>query len=156
MNAPYHRPVSTRHFRSDSNVTSTRLSEMRASCRASWQSPSSSVQCFHWDRLYSEMSVGIGATVIARVVAGLAAGGGASVVGSWVGVDVAASVEDAGVGVGMMFVGDGGMGLGSAVAATDVGGAAGIGAWPEQATKTMRIGTSVQIGSLVIRVLLSF
>ena len=50
-------------------MTSTRLSEMRASCRASWQSPSSSIQWFHWDRLYSGMSGGIGATVIARVVA---------------------------------------------------------------------------------------
>ena len=60
VNAPYHRPVSTRHSLSDSKVTSTRLSEIRASCRASWQSPSSSVQCFHWDRLYSAMSVGIG------------------------------------------------------------------------------------------------
>ena len=168
VNAPYHRPVSTRHFLSDSKVTSIRLSEMRTSCRASWQSPSSSVQCFHWDRLYSAMSVGIGATVIARVVTGLAAEGGASVVGCWVGIDVAASVEDAGVGVavaavdsgvlrgsgvGMMFVGVGVMGLGSAVAATDVGVAAGIGTWPEQATKTMRIGTSAQIGSRVIRVL---
>ena len=56
----------------------------------------------------------------------------------------------------MMFVGDGVMELGSAVAATDVGVAAGIGVWPEQATRTMRIGTSAQIGSLVIRVLLSF
>ena len=101
VNAPYHRPVSTRHFRSDSKVTSTRLSEMRASCRAFWQSPSSSVQCFHWDRLYSAMSVGIGATVIVRVVAGLAA------VGSWVGVDLAASVEEAGVGVAVAGVDSG-------------------------------------------------
>ena len=142
---------------------------MRTSCRASWQSPSSSVQCFHWDRLYSATSVGTGATVIARVVTGLAAEGRASVTGCWFGVDVSASVEDADVGVavaavdsgvlrgggvGMMFVGDGVMGLGSAVAATDVGVAAGIGAWPEQAIKTMRIGASAQIGSLVIRVLL--
>ena len=52
-------------------VTSARLSEMRASCLASWQSPSSSIQCFHWDRLYSGMSAGIGATVIAREVVGV-------------------------------------------------------------------------------------
>ena len=144
---------------------------MSTSCRASWQSPFSSIQCFHWDRLYSAMSVGIGATEIARVATGLAAEGGASVVGCWVAIDVAASVEDAGVGVavsavdsgvprgggvGMMLVGDGVMELGSAVAATDVGVAAGIGAWPEQATKTMRISKSAQIESLVIRVLLSF
>ena len=80
---------------------------MRASCRASWQSPSSSVQCFHWDRLYSAMSVGIGATVIARVVAGVAVEGSASVVGSWVGIGVAASVEDAGVGVAVAVVASG-------------------------------------------------
>ena len=53
----------------------------------------------------------------------------------------------------MMFVGDGIGELGSAVAATGVGVAAGIGPWSEQAAKTMRIGTSAQIGSLVIRVL---
>ncbi len=86
---------------------------------------SSSTQCFHWDRLYSEMSAGIGATVIARVVAGVVV----VVVGSWVGIEVAASVEDADAGVaiavvdpgvpwggvvGMMFVGDVVMELGSA------------------------------------------
>ena len=48
----------------------------------------------------------------------------------------------------MMFVGDGVMELGSAVATTDIGVAAGIGVWPEQATRTMRIGTSAQIGVL--------
>ena len=80
---------------------------MRTSYRASWQSPSSSAQCFHWDRLYSAMSVGTGATVIARVVAGLAAEGGASAVGCWVGIDVAASVEDAGVGVAVAAVDSG-------------------------------------------------
>ena len=115
------------------------------------------------------MSVGIGETVIARMVTGLAAEGGASVVGCWVGIDVADSVEDASVGVavavvdsgvlrggggGMMFVGAGVIGLGSAVAATDVGVAAGIGAWSEQATKAMRIGTTAHFGSLVSRVLL--
>ena len=97
--APYHRPVATRHFLSDSKVTSTRLSEMRASCRASWQSPSSSIQCLYWDRLYLEMSAGIGATVIAKVAAGLAAGGSASVVRSRVGIGVGDSIEEAGVGV---------------------------------------------------------
>ena len=56
----------------------------------------------------------------------------------------------------MTFVGDGVMELGSAVAATDVGGAAGVGVWPEQAARTMRIGRNAQSGSLVIRVLLSF
>ena len=93
--APYHQPVATRHFLSDSKVTSTRLSEMRASCLASWQSPSSSVQCFHWDRLYSGMSAGIRATVIAREVVGV----GVVVVSSWVDTVVDVSVEDAGVGV---------------------------------------------------------
>ncbi len=68
---------------------------MRASCLASWQSPSSSIQCFHWDRLYSGMSAGIGATVIAREVAGV----GVAVVSSWVDTGVDVSVEDAGVGV---------------------------------------------------------
>lgn len=47
-------------------------------------------------------------------------------------------------------------GLGVAVAAPDVGVAAGAGAWPVQAAKVMNIDTSAQIGSLVIRVLLSF
>ena len=56
----------------------------------------------------------------------------------------------------MTFVVGGLIELGSAVAATDVGVAAGIGVWPEQAAKTMRIGTSAHSGSLVIRVLLSF
>ena len=120
---------------------------MRASCLASWQSPSSSIQGFHWDRLYSGVSAGIGATMIARVVAGLAAGGSASVVRSWVGIGVDVSIEEAGDGVasavvvsgvpwgggvGMMFVGDGAMEPSSAVAATDVGVAAGAGVWPEQ------------------------
>ena len=107
---------------------------MVASCRASWQSPSSSIQWFHWDRLYSGTSAGIGATVIARVVAGLAAGGSASVVRSWVGIGVDVSIEEAGVGVaitvvdpgvpwggvvGMMFADDAGMELDPTVATTD-------------------------------------
>ena len=115
------------------------------------------------------MSVGIVATVIVRVVAGVAERVGALVVGPWVGIDVAASVEDAGVGVavaavgsgvfrdggvGMMFVGDGVLELGSAVARTEVGVAAGIDVSTEQAVKTMRIGTSAPIWSLVIRLLL--
>ena len=61
-----------------------------------------------------------------------------------------------GGGVGMMFVGDGAMELGSAVAATGVGVAAGVVVWPEQAARTMRIGRSAKSRSLVIRVLLSF
>ena len=171
VKAPYHRPVATRHFPSDSKVTATRLSEMRASCRASWQSLSSSTQCFHWDRLYSGRSAGIGATVIVRVGAGLVIGVDAGVAGSRVGIDVAVSVEDAGVGVavavvdsgvpwggvvGMMSAGNAGMELDSIVATTDGGVAAGVGAWPEQADRTMRNGRSAQSGSLVIRVLLSF
>ena len=56
----------------------------------------------------------------------------------------------------MTFVGDGVMELDSAVATADVWVADGVGVWPEQATKIMRIGTSVQIGILVIRVLLSY
>ena len=98
--APYHRPVATRLFLSGSKVTSTRLSEMRASCLASWQSPSSLIQCFHWDRLYSGMSAGIGATVIAREVVGV----GLVVVSSWVDTVVDVSVEDAGVGVTVAVV----------------------------------------------------
>ena len=73
---------------------------MRASCLASWQSPSSSIQCFHWDRLYSGMSAGIGATVIAREVVGV----GVAVVSSWVDTGVDVSVEDAGVGVTVAVV----------------------------------------------------
>ena len=161
VNAPYHRPVATRHFLSDSKVTPTRLSEMRASCRASWQSPSSSVQWFHWDRLFSGTSAEIGATVIARVVAGLAVGVSASIVGSWVGTGVDVSSKEAGVGVavavvvtgvpwgggvGIMFVGDRAMELGSAVIATAVGIAAGVGVWPEQAARTMRTGRMPLVG----------
>ena len=56
----------------------------------------------------------------------------------------------------MMFADDGVMEPGSAVSAWGVGVAAGIGAWSEQAAKSMRIGTSAHSGSLVIRVLLSF
>ena len=92
MKAPYHLPVATRHSLSVSKATSTRLSAIRTSCRASWQSSSSSLQCFHWDRLYSGMSVEIWETVTVRMVA-------ASVADSWVGAAVADSVEDAGVGV---------------------------------------------------------
>ena len=130
--APYYRPVATRHFLSDSKVTSTRLSEMRASCLASWQSPSSSIQCFHWERLYSGMSAGIGATVTAREVVGV----GVVVVSSWVDTVVDVSVEDAGVGVtvavvdpkvpwgigvGVILAGDGAMALGSTVRRADTG-----------------------------------
>ena len=104
---------------------------MRASCRASWQSLSSSIQCFHWDRLYSAMSSWIGATVIARVVASPVIGVNAAVARSWVGIGVDVSSKDAGVGVavavvdcgvpwgvgaGVMFAGDGGMELDSAAA----------------------------------------
>ena len=171
VNAPYHRPIATRHFLSDSKVTSTRLSEMKTSCRASWQSPFSSVQCFQWDRLYSTISVGIGATDIAREVVGIVVGVSATVACTWLSVGVDVSCKEAGVGVavavvvpgvpwgggdGMMFVGDGIMELGCAVAATDVGVAAGVGVWPKQAARTMRIGRSAQSGSLLIRFLLSF
>ena len=45
--------------------------------------------------------------VIVRVVAGLSAEGGASAVGSWVDIDVGASVDDAGVGVAVAVVGSG-------------------------------------------------
>ena len=51
-----------------------------------------------------------------------------------------------------MFGGVEVMELGPAVVATDVGVAAG----PERAAKTMKIGTSAQIGSPVICALLSF
>ena len=48
------------------------------------------------------------------------------------------------------------MGLDSAVADSGFGVAVGVVAWPEQAAKIMRSGTSAQIRSLVIRILLSF
>ena len=103
--------------------------------------------------------------------AGLVIGVDAGVAGSRVGIDVAVSVEDAGVGVavavvdsgvpwggvvGMMSAGNAGMELDSIVATTDGGVAAGVGAWPEQADRMMRIGRNAQSGSLVIRVLFSF
>ena len=103
MKAPYHRPVATRHSLSDSKATSTKLSEMRTSCLASWQSPSSSVQCLHWDRLYFGMSAGTGATAIARDVAGV----DAAIVGSCVDAGVDVSVEGAGVGVAVAAVDSG-------------------------------------------------
>ena len=74
MNAPYHRPEATRQFLSDSKVTSTRLSETRTSCLASWQSPSSSFQCFHSDRLYSGISAGTADMDMDRTVPGLVSG----------------------------------------------------------------------------------
>ena len=58
--------------------------------------------------------------------------------------------------MGVIFAGDGYMELCSAIPATDVGVAAGVGVWPEQAASIMRIGKSAQNGSLVIRVLSSF
>ena len=82
------------------------------------------------------MSIRIWATVIDRAVAGVAPRAGTLVVGSWVGVDVAASVKEAGVGVavagvdtgvprgccvGMTAVGDGVMELDSPVAETASG-----------------------------------
>ena len=149
VKAPYHRPVATRHFLSESNVTSTRLSESRTSCLASWQSPSSSIQCFHWDRLYSGMSAGMGATVIVRetVVVGVA------VVGLSVGVDVADPVGEAGVGVAVagrdsgvfrgvgvdvVLVGDVVMDLDSLVVVADGGVAAGVAGLTVQAARTAR------------------
>ena len=56
----------------------------------------------------------------------------------------------------MMFVGDGVMELKSVAAEKGDGVAAGVVAWPEQATRIMSVGKSTKIGSLVIRVLLSF
>ena len=56
----------------------------------------------------------------------------------------------------MTCVGDGAMELGSPVSETEVWVAAGVVAWPEHAAKTMKTGMSAHIGSLVIRVLLSF
>ena len=117
------------------------------------------------------MSAGIGATVIARAVAGLVVGVRATVTRSWLGIGVDVSSKDAGVGVAaalvvpgvpwgggvaMMFVGVGAMELGSAAAATDVVVAAGVVVGPEQAARNKRIGRSAQTGSFVIRVLLYF
>ena len=48
------------------------------------------------------------------------------------------------------------MELGSAVATSDVGVAAGVGVWPEQAARTIGIARNAQKWSFVIRVLLSF
>ena len=47
---------------------------MRISCRASWQSPFSSVQYRQSERSYSGMSAGMGATVMVRVVAEVGGG----------------------------------------------------------------------------------
>ena len=137
-----------------------------ASCLASWQSPASSIQCFHWDRLYAGMSSGIGATVIAREAAGV----DVAVFSSCVDSGIDASVEDAGVGVpvadagpgvlwgigvGVKFADDGGEELDSAAIAPDVGFADGVGIWPEQADRSTRIGSSAQSQSLINRVLFS-
>ena len=137
-----------------------------AFCLASWQSPASSIQCFHWDWLYAGMSAGIGATVIAREAAGV----DVAVFSSCVDSGIDASVEDAGVGVpvadvgpgvlwgigvGVKFADDGGVELDSAAAAPDVGFADGVGIWPEQADRTTRIGSSAQSESLINRVLFS-
>ena len=82
-----------------------------------------------------------------------------TVVGSWVGIKLGVSAEGAGVGVavagvdsgvpwgvgvGVILAGDGAMELGSAIAETDVGVAAGVGGWPEQATRIIRTGRSAQ------------
>ena len=56
----------------------------------------------------------------------------------------------------MMLVGDGAIGLASAVVATSVGVAAGIVGCSDQATMTIKMAASTQTGSLVICVLLSF
>ena len=118
----------------------------------------------------SSKEAGVGVAV-AVVVTGLAVGVSASIVGSWVGTGVDVSSKEAGVGVavavvvtgvpwgggvGIMFVGDRAMELGSAVIATAVGIAAGVGVWPEQAARTMRTGRSAPSGSLLIRFMLSF
>ena len=117
VKAPYHRPVATRQFLPDSKVTSTRLSETMTSWRASWQSPSSSFQCFHSDRLYPGISAGTADTVMDRtfpgLVSGVAEGGACSRVG--MGVDV--PVEEAGDGVAVAVTDSGvgrGVGVGSA------------------------------------------
>ena len=109
--------------------------------------------------------------VIARVVSGVVVGVSAAVASSLLGIGVDVPSKEGGVGVavavvvpgvpwsvvvGMMFVGDGAMELGSAVAATGVGVAAGVDVWPEQAARTMRTGRSAQSGSFLIRFLISF
>lgn len=113
------------------------------------------------------MSIGTGATIIVRD----AAGPGSMVGSSWVSVDVAADIGDTGVGVEvagvdsgvpwgsgveMVLDGDGVMALDSTVVKSGVGVASGVVAWPEQAANTVRTRTSAQIGSLLIRFLLSF
>ena len=73
---------------------------MRTSCRASWQSPSASTQCFQSPRSYSGMSAGMGATVITKVAAGAApvgTGVDVEVAGTGVETTVGASTVSAGV-----------------------------------------------------------
>ena len=113
-------PASTRHCRSSSKVAGSRLSAMRTSCLASWQSPSSSVQCRHSLRSYSGIPAGTSATVMTRVALDVEVGVGAAVVGSGVGVGAAVAGSGAGVGGGVV-----GMGVG--LGATVVGAGAGVG-----------------------------
>ena len=107
----------------------SKLSAMRTSCRASWQSPSASVQCRHSDLLYSGMSAGTAATAITSVmpagvdgvIVDVAAGGSDAVVG--VAVDVGGVIVAVGAVVGLVIAGvaagvgvgvpGGGMGVGS-------------------------------------------
>ena len=77
---------------------------MRTSWRASWQSPSWSSQCFHWERLYRGMSAGMGATVINKVVVVV----GAALVGTGVDVAVAGTGVETTVGASTVAVGVGG------------------------------------------------
>ena len=77
---------------------------MRASCRASWQSPSWSSQCLQSFRSYFGMSAWMGATVINKVVVG------ASLVGTGVDVAVGGTGVEIGAGVSLVAVGVGGGG----------------------------------------------
>ena len=98
------------------------------------------------------MPVGMGATVIAREVAGV----DVASVGSWVRIEVVVSVEEAGVGVAIAVVDSGvpwGGGVGDDVRRR-------IRVWnlvPPLPRQTLGSPPeSAQSGSLVIRVLLSF
>ena len=104
VKAPYHLPDATRHSLSVSKATGVQgLSSTRTSCRASWQSPSSSIQCRQSERSYAGMSAGIGTMVITKVIAGVDVAGGRP-------------VSAVGVGAG----GAGGVGGGPACVSSDV------------------------------------
>ena len=150
-------------------MTSTRLSETRTSCRASWQSPSSSFQCLHSDRLYSGISAGTADMDMDRTVSGpvsgVAEGGACSRVGMGVdvsmeeagdGVEVAGTDSGVGRGVGVGSAGVRVVGTGSEVADTGVEVTSEAGLWPMQAAITMRNARRAQSESLVMRVVASF